>query len=275
MVRRLIMSAALVALATPGLLGNERATLILTDGQRKTGEITSRPRDENVPSNSITVMENGREETFATSQIAVIDFEGGQMPPAGELNQLPQGGNFLSLRNGVSGPGTYVNIVAGSSIVWRAESGAEQRYAIRDVNRVYLNPQSARVAYNAGANTAVATSGTNPSTVQVPATQAWTDTGIDVQQGQRFAISATGDVAFAPGRTPNAGGDPAVTNPAFPVGNWPVGALIGKIGASKAFGIGAAQTIAMPATGRLMLGVNDTILTDNSGAFQVTITRIQ
>jgi hypothetical protein len=265
------MSAALVALAAPGLLGNERATLILTDGSRRSGEIVSRPVDENVPSNNLTLLENGREETISTSQIAVIDFAGGR-PQGGEMNQVPPGGNFIVLRNGVSGPGTYVNIAAGTTVVWRAQAGGDQRYAIRDVSRIYLNAQGGRTGFGGrrGNNGGAAE---RPRTIQVSATQAWTDTGMDVQQGERITITATGDITFSPGRTSNAGGNPAVTNPQFPVGNWPVGALIGRVGATKPFGVGAAQSILMPAAGRLMLGVNDTILTDNSGAFQVTISR--
>jgi PA-IL-like protein len=275
MIRRLIFSATLTVLAGAGIFAVERATFVLTDGQRKTGDITSRPPEgQNPATAAFTIMVSpGQEETILASQVAVIEFAGD--PPASEVAQLPAGGNFLVLRNGVSGPGTFLNLIGGDTVVWRAEGGGEQRYAAKDVSRVYLNPQSAKVAYNAAATNAVATSGSGPATIQVPATQAWTDTGIDVAQGQRFAISASGEVAYAPGRVSNAGGDPAEHNAAFPVGSWPVGALVAKIGSGKPFPIGAAQTLAMPASGRLMLGVNDTILTDNSGAFQVTVTRVQ
>ncbi|HMD33602.1 MAG TPA: LecA/PA-IL family lectin [Vicinamibacterales bacterium] len=275
MIRRLIISAALAVVAGSGILAVERATFVLTDGQRKTGDITSRPPEgQNPATAAFSIMVSpGQEETFLASQVAVIEFAGN--PPANELAQLPATGHFMVLRNGSTGRGTFLNLVGGDTLVWRSEQGDEQRYAVRDLSRVYLNPQSAKVAYNAAGTSAVATSGSGPATIQVPATEAWTDTGIDVRQGDRFAISATGQVAYAAGRMSNAGGDPAEHNPAFPVGNWPVGALVAKIGASKPFPIGAAQTLAMPTSGRLMLGVNDTILTDNSGAFQVTITRVQ
>jgi len=275
MIRRLIISGALVALTSAGILAVERATFVLTDGQRKTGDITSRPPEGQNPANAaFSIMASpGQEETFLASQVAVIEFAG--PPPASELAQLPATGHFLVMRDGVMGRGTFLNLVGGDTLVWRAEQGHEQRYGVRAVSRVYLNPERAKVAYNAVGTNAVATSGNGPTTIEVPATQAWTDTGIDVARGQRLAISASGEVAYAPGRMSNAGGDPAEHNAAFPVGNWPVGALVAKIGASKPFPIGAAQTLAMPASGRLMLGVNDTILTDNSGAFQVTITRVQ
>jgi hypothetical protein len=54
----------------------------------------------------------------------------------------------------------------------------------------------------------------------------------------------------------------------------PVGALIGKIGNSKPFAIGnQRQALTMPASGRLMLGVNDNEVADNSGAFTVVIAK--
>ncbi len=54
----------------------------------------------------------------------------------------------------------------------------------------------------------------------------------------------------------------------------PVGALLGKIGNSAPFAIGMqTQPLPMPASGRLMLGVNDNELSDNSGFYTVTVTK--
>jgi hypothetical protein len=51
-------------------------------------------------------------------------------------------------------------------------------------------------------------------------------------------------------------------------------ALIGKVGNSAPFGIGSnAAPIRMPAKGRLLLGVNDNELNDNSGYFSVVVTK--
>ena len=59
----------------------------------------------------------------------------------------------------------------------------------------------------------------------------------------------------------------------FPVPAMGVGGLIGKVGATgRPFAIGAKSgQIRMPATGRLMLGVNDDHYDDNSGAFRVSV----
>jgi hypothetical protein len=54
----------------------------------------------------------------------------------------------------------------------------------------------------------------------------------------------------------------------------PVGGLIAKVGNSAPFPIGGnTSPIRMPANGRLMLGVNDNELGDNSGFFSVTVQR--
>ena len=55
-----------------------------------------------------------------------------------------------------------------------------------------------------------------------------------------------------------------------------VGALLGKIGNGKPFAIGTqSQPLTMPASGRLMLGVNDNELGDNSGSFKVIVAKQQ
>ena len=50
------------------------------------------------------------------------------------------------------------------------------------------------------------------------------------------------------------------------------GALIGRIGNGKPFGIGDQATVGMPGNGELFLGVNDDEFTDNGGEFTVTLT---
>ena len=54
----------------------------------------------------------------------------------------------------------------------------------------------------------------------------------------------------------------------------PVGGLIAKVGNTAPFPIGSnTQPIVMPADGRLMLGVNDNELGDNSGYFTVAVNK--
>jgi hypothetical protein len=49
------------------------------------------------------------------------------------------------------------------------------------------------------------------------------------------------------------------------------GALIGRIDGGQPFGIGNLSSIAAPASGMLYLGINDDVVSDNTGQFSVTI----
>jgi len=112
--------------------------------------------------------------------------------------------------------------------------------------------------------------------VRVEANQAWTNTGITVRAGDLVAFRASGRINFGQGATATAGpngNNNAERSSATPVRGMPVGGLIGRVGNSGAFPIGAnTQPIRMPADGTLMLGVNDQNLEDNSGFFTVAIT---
>lgn len=282
--RQLITAVAFVACAgTLALAANDRATFVLTDGQRVSGGVVHHGgRDENLIDNNFNLaLDTGKEQSYAQDQVAVIDFAGGQ-PSASELQQMPATGEFLVLRNGQSQGGTLVNLLHGNTVVWRNAAGQEQQYAISDVARVYLNPQAARMAYNATgtAPNAVGTSGTasplQPGEIRVQANQAWNATGITVKKGDRVSFRATGQIAFgtSPGQTAGPDGNNALKQQGYPVPVMPVGGLIGRVGNSAPFPIGSnTQPIVMPADGQLLLGVNDNELGDNSGYFTVTVTK--
>jgi hypothetical protein len=104
------------------------------------------------------------------------------------------------------------------------------------------------------------------------------DTGLDLRQGDRVTISATG--------TFNSRGTGAISPEGnhrydtmagnLPVSNAAFGALIGYIRMAngrntQAFFIGSQQTFSAPANGRLFLMVNDDDNRDNNGSFRVRI----
>jgi PA-IL-like protein len=282
MLRRIMLLGVLVASAGAYALAAERATFILTDGERKSGQVVFHGSDRENLINGYLNLGNdqgGPEFTFPMSQVAVIDFTGGQPSPT-ELSQLPASGNLLALRNGQTQGGTFVNIIGGDTLIWRNDSGQTQQYAVHDVSRVYLNPQSARVAFNAPAGSAatagaVGTAGTlAPGQILVQANQPWTDAGITVKKGDRVSFSTSGQISFAQGQTAGPDGNGSLMRPNYPVPVMSVGGLIGRVGTSAPFPIGSnSQPIVMPADGRLMLGVNDDEYGDNSGAFTVTVTK--
>ena len=114
--------------------------------------------------------------------------------------------------------------------------------------------------------------------ITVPTTQRWTDSGIDLAAGDVISFSVAGTVSLGDDRPLGAAGDPdgAVAAPRRPLTDRPAGALIGRIGTSPddTFFIGAERLpFRVRTSGRLYLGVNDDSLDDDTGAFQVAVTR--
>jgi hypothetical protein len=133
------------------------------------------------------------------------------------------------------------------------------------------------------------------TTIQVPPTAPWFDTGIDVIAGQHLHITATGTVQYG-------GNSKQVTDPDgghhtgkkfFSTAVLPttvVCSLTGKVGGTTAVGtgtlllegtpndgpgfVGTSYDEIVPESGRLFFGFNDQehAFEDNSGAFTVTIT---
>ena len=277
MVRRLILTATLAATAGVYVLAQSvPATFILTDGSRKQGTMGFYgDKKENLIDGYLGLDTSIGRERFKLEQVAAVDFTGGQ-PPANEVSALPNDNNahVIVLKDGASQKGRLTGLVAGN-VQWQNEAGQAQQYAISDVQRIYLNPGSARMAISNTASTgAVATTGSSavPGAIQVPANQACTDTGLTVKKGDHVSFQATGQISFAQGQTASPDGNADVKNPNYPVPVAGVGALIGRVNNSAAFPIGSnTQPITMPADGRLRLCINDDILTDNTGAFSVVV----
>ncbi len=120
-------------------------------------------------------------------------------------------------------------------------------------------------------------SGMREREVWVAANAAWTDTGIDVRDGQAiFLDTHGGDIQWRRGSRARAGGDPDDRgyDRNRPIPSRPIGALIGKISAGSRdyFFIGDAEgPVRMRGEGRLFLGINDSNVSDNQGAFRVTV----
>jgi hypothetical protein len=148
MLRRLISSIALLACASIYTFAAERATFILTDGERKSGPVVFHgDQHENLINGFLNLgADNGKEMTFPVDQVAVIDFVGGQ-PPNTELAQLGAA-HMLVTRDGTAQQGRLINLIGGDTLLWENLAKQRQQFAIRDVSRVYLNASSARSAFN-------------------------------------------------------------------------------------------------------------------------------
>lgn len=110
--------------------------------------------------------------------------------------------------------------------------------------------------------------------VTVSATERWVDTGIDVRSGERVQFDASGTIYLRGDgdlqATP-AGARGGERSRRSPMPDVLAGALIGRVGNGRPFGIGDQTRVDMPASGRLFLAVNDDARRDNSGAFRVRI----
>ena len=120
-----------------------------------------------------------------------------------------------------------------------------------------------------------------PKTVTVDGRVAWTDTRIVLKQGDDVAITASGtvftnknfrDVRASPDGVPN---QPGLRQFDVVTGG-DHGGLIGRISdAGAPFIVGSADRFQADSAGQLFLGINDTGVDDNDGAFvaKVTVTR--
>jgi hypothetical protein len=108
--------------------------------------------------------------------------------------------------------------------------------------------------------------------VIVSADVAWNDAGIDVRAGQTVYFESQGRVRWGRDRQDGPAGERnSPSNPNRPMGNRNAAALIGKIGNDMFFIGDETGPVRMRTAGRLYLGVNDDVLTDNSGNFRVVV----
>lgn len=111
--------------------------------------------------------------------------------------------------------------------------------------------------------------------VIVSADTAWVDTGVDVRSGQTVYFEATGRARWGRDRQDGPAGERnSPPNPGRPMPNRNAAALIGKIGSDSndLFFVGdETGPVRVRGNGRLFLGINDDVLTDNSGNFRVVV----
>ena len=139
MARRMVLVAvALVASSWSVLAAVERATFILTSGERISGNVVYHTESrENLIGGYLNIgTPDGKEQTFRQEQVAVIDFIGGT-PSNNELSALPDGaGQLLVMRDGSTRDGQFVNMIAGTTVKWRERNGSVQDLPITSVSRI-------------------------------------------------------------------------------------------------------------------------------------------
>lgn len=217
----------------------------------------------------------GTERFIAKDQVAMVDFGGNVAPQQAWFNGMTPANSLVVFKNGDTLLADWTDVGGTSPLILRFNSGAAEREIGADqVARIYLVPAHAGLTMNPTQGQPA------DGALAVAANEAWTSAGITVSTGEylRFAVSREIKFGTGPNDTASADGNSAARVSAvfrsLPVRSLPVGGLIGKVGNGQPFSIGSApQAIRMPANGQLFLGINDLTFTDNSGWFQVVITR--
>lgn len=284
MFRRLVLLAACLALvvASSPASAQQSATLLLRSGERVAGDLID------MGGSDFTIRVGSGERRIPNGEVVVIDFSGlnAQNLPAAEAAKAS--GGLLVLKSGELVEGRLDDVGGTRPLRLTIIVGGSARdYHSDGVNRIYLGaPPSSAVASTSqggggtqgGQGRGGASEGSSgsmkPGAIAVMANQAWTNTGLTVRQGQTVMFQSSGQVRIGADR----GEVATVTGRAGSLvgynGTLPGvlrGALIGRIGNGRPFGIGDQTAIPMPASGLLYLGVNDDDYADNSGAFEVLV----
>jgi len=277
--RRIAIGAALAAslgLTAAYAAADQQVTALLRNGDRVTG------RFDGLNQNLLFIdVSDTDERKIPMGDVALIDAVGGaQGLPETELSQARGDDHLLLMRGGGASKGRFVGAEGTDrdpTIVFRTSSGEERRVRFSEIGRLYLGRYP-------GAGPAVDTPSTPAATapqtgaITVNANQRWVSTGITVAQNQQVQFASSGEVQLSPDNADAA--TTAGSKIGRRVSNGPLpgelaGALVGRVGNGRTFGIGnQTGPLTMPNAGLLYLAVNDDNVDDNRGAFNVTVTAI-
>jgi len=248
---------------------------------------------------SVVVRVNGRDRQIPVQDVAFVDFAGNGSAPQSELNRARQSyDGLVVLRNGRTMAGRVVDLQGRNNQAVISGPSGDRNIALNQVARIYFGNGTTASAYDPNYNPNYSNQGVygnqdvygnydprydqngqygqpaygTERTVTIPANQTWSNSGIDVRRGDVIHFRASGNVTLS--QNPGDYGTPAGANSGRMAGNSPLqgvtgGILIGRVGNSRPFVIGAESDVTMPANGRLYLGVNDDDVRDNTGAFVV------
>ena len=128
------------------------------------------------------------------------------------------------------------------------------------------------------ANTTTTT--TTPEPIQIRAkvladntANGWTNSGWVVRKGQKIRILGSGRISLGNGRYSSPRGISTLPDPQKLIKDKPTGGLIAVIGDDNNdfIFIGAEKEFIAERDGALFLGINEGVLTDNTGSFDVTV----
>jgi len=262
----LVVFGVLMAV-TASLAAAAPVTVVLRSGDRVRGDLVD------LNAGGFVLNVRGAEQQIPRGEVAAIAFGNDQFPAA-ETARIESGRAFVVLTGGDTFNGNLADIGGTNPLRLSFRTPRGNREVNSDqVARIYFATwQGMPTSTDSGTAGALDPGGAG---MTVPANPCWTSTGRTVRQGQRVTFNGTGEIRLSADRNDIAGvagSRTGRTSPNAPIPGTLVGALIGRVGNSRPFGIGD-QTIAlgMPAAGMLFLGINDDNCGDNSGQFRVEI----
>jgi hypothetical protein len=185
----------------------------------------------------------------------------------------------LYLRNGTRIEGELIGVRNGTiEFEERRSFGSSRTVRVdrNEIERIEFDNRGSTSSSNSNTSSSNAVGGRpggmRERQASVLAIQQWTDTGIDVRSGQTVYFEAQGKIRWGKDRTDGPEGEHnSPPNANRPMSNRNAAALIGKIGSDMFFIGGETGPMRMRSSGRLYLGINDDVLTDNSGNFRVVV----
>ena len=264
MTRRIFGALALVSTLGLGAsaMAQESAIVVLRSGERVTGSLVD------LNAQGFLVRVNGNDRWIGPGDVAAISFTGDVADA--DWNAVSSGTAVFVLRNGQTLTGELFDIGGTTPLRLTLRGGGGDRdLSSNEVARIIW----ARPANVTGTTGQVA--GGGPGVV-VPSNVQWVSSGLNVRRGEVLTFQSSGEVRLSgdSGDLAGVAGSRRQRNaPGSPLPQHLAGALIGRIGNGAAFPIGDQASIPMPASGVLWLGINDDSLGDNSGQYNVVITR--
>lgn len=271
----LVACALAIGISVSPAEAQVRATMVLKNGQRHTGNNLGYRIDGREVSVRVSFSEQPR---IPVDQVAYVDFGGSpdanpNLSGSEEAVILRDGsivkGQIIELghQNEKTTPESYLVII-------KTTGGEERRFPVTQVARVYFSGGGNAVGTGGPGSGAQVPDG---SGVAVPGNQPWTPTGITVRRGERVSFNTTGEVQLSTDASDVATAYGAKSQryaQNAPLPRVFAGALIGRVGNGAPFPIGGGQSsVTMPASGQLFLGINDDGFPDNQGGFRVEIRR--
>ena len=272
MVKKLVVMSGLVLSGLAGgllLHAQEPSTVVLKSGERISCELID------MNASGFAVRVNGQDRNIGVGDVAAVEFAVGPIP-ADAQNRINAGQPVVVMKNGQVLEGRLSDVGGTRPLRLTIDTPSGQRdISSNDVAQVHLARGASAQAAAATAGQAQQAPAAGARTIQVPANQPWTDTGITVLRGESLQFQSSGDIMISPTVSSGLGGSPVPPGGPLPVGSAGPGALIARVGNGAPFLLSNNPSpVPMPAAGRLMLGINHNDHTDNSGAFTVSISRL-